>query len=484
MYFIQRAIKYLTKKKGKTFLLMIMFLIIANLVLAGLLVQNASQKAQDNTRISIGADVIYELNFEKFFSAANKGVLEYDELVSLKTGRGVVISEAISEGGGPTYSNFVKLIDSDYVESYDFGLTFSGLAENYQIYHMENNRTNVNQNNPDNSRFSVKIHGGYVPQDFIEGNAVLKKGRMATKEEMEQGTPVVLIEESVANLNQIKIGDVMNLTYSVIDNEEVEIEHEVIGIYRTTEGVNQSTIKGGDDSQLPQNKLYVPFFILHHIGYSDDQIDDLLLTSNLIKLNDPLNTEAFKEEANEIIDFKYGRLNANDELYNNLIGPIESLGLISKVLVAIIIVTGGLIIGLITALTVNDRKGEIGILLAVGETKMKIVKQFVLEVVIIAIIAFSLSLFTGSYIGEEISDSILDSDLFDTMSQDQQYTKGKVQNISKNAVEAPKMDISIAPVVLAQLFAMGVALTVVSTMIPTLYVMRFNPKQILISRNS
>lgn len=483
MYFIKRAFKYLKNKKGKTLLLGIIFLVIANFVLAGLLVQNASTKAQDRTRISIGAEVAYVIDWEEYSNDWERGVLDYDEAVSIKTaaGQGVTSSDMFTERGAPTYTNFMEVVDSDYVKSYDVGVSFEVIAEGLNQYTLD-------AGNGGTGNFDVKLFAVSEPNDFVDGSAELKSGRYAAMEEISGGANVVLIEENVAQLNNLRLGDTFSVSVSILDYQNVVIDYEVIGIYKTFEEIDQRIARKGGSSLLPQNRFYIPFSALNTIGLDKSEIDNLVLTSNIIKLKDPMDVEAFKNGAEYKINLKYGRLDANDALYNSLMGPIESLGYISRILVIIIAVAGALIIGLITALTVNERKEEIGILLAVGENKIKIVSQFVLEVVIIAVLAFTLSTFTGSYIGENISDAVLKSDILETQESDIP-DKGKgfsdnQKNVKDITAEEAAMDISLNTAVLIQLFGLGLLLSVVSTIIPSLYVMRFNPKQILTNRDS
>jgi putative ABC transport system permease protein len=54
MNFIKRAILSMKQRKGTTFILMAVFLIVVNLVLAGFTVQNATQKAADAAKKKIG----------------------------------------------------------------------------------------------------------------------------------------------------------------------------------------------------------------------------------------------------------------------------------------------------------------------------------------------------------------------------------------------------------------------------------------------
>lgn len=479
MFFIQRAFKYLKMKLGKTLLMGIIFLVIANFVLAGLLVQNASQKAQDNTRIAIGTDISYIPNYDTFLDAINKGVLDRKEMVRLKSNTGFIISEAIADGGGPTYGNFMTAVNNEYVASYNFEVAAGVQTDHVTAYQLE-------QSAATSYSLGIEFFGSNEPKDFLDKTSTLVEGRLPNKEEIEQGTPVIVIEERVLNQNNLRVGDEIMLTYSFIENETVELSHEIIGVYTTTETADQFAISNGNVAGYPMNKVYTPFSVVSTVGMSDEDLSNVMLATNEIRLNDPSELEKYRLSLESLINFEYGTLDANDELYNSLVGPIESIGLISNVLVASIVITGGFIIGLITALTINDRKGEIGILLAVGESKLKIVSQFVLEVVLIAVIAFSISLFTGEIIGEKLSASVLDSELFGAVEEPKQVSNRKNGFVNTKAPldDVAEFDLSLDISVMVQLFSMGLILTVVSTAIPSLYVMRFNPKQILTNRNS
>ncbi|QUI23567.1 ABC transporter permease [Vallitalea pronyensis] len=491
MYFIKRALKYIKNKKGKTFLLGIIFLIIANFVLAGLLVYDATVKAQEQTRISIGANVSYQLAIEGILEDNQKGALNKEEFNSLRaafTGE-ITTSEKLTEKGAPTYSNMMKAINSEYVASYDMTVSMDVTANDLAQYSQTSNSN-------DSHAFDMKLFADVNPMDFADENVMLMDGRLATSEEIMNGDPVVLIEEQVASINDLKIGDMIAVEASTLDDEVVSLELQVIGIYTSEEEVDQKMVSRGGNTTLPQNRFYVPFNILKTIGFTQNEMDHILIPNNVIRLKDPLFMDVYKEKIEEQLPLKYGNLDANDALYNSIMGPIEKLGSIAQIMVIIIAVAGASIIGLITALTVNERKEEIGIMLAVGESKVKIVTQFVLEVTIIALMAFMLSSFTGSIIGDKVSETVLDSDMLSPTQENamsmRMFTPGRNMgkavmpgNVKNDAViEKQDIHTQLNIMVLLQLFGLGLLLSIISTILPSLYVMRFNPKQILINRNS
>jgi putative ABC transport system permease protein len=61
-------------------------------------------------------------------------------------------------------------------------------------------------------------------------------------------------------------------------------------------------------------------------------------------------------------------------------------------------------------LALKDRKYEIGVLLSIGEKKLKIILQLVLEIIIPVIIAFSISIATGAIASQQIGNIMLQTE--------------------------------------------------------------------------
>jgi putative ABC transport system permease protein len=319
----------------------------------------------------------------------------------------------------------------------------------------------------------------------------LLSGSLPTEAEMESGDNVILIEKTVADLNSIKAGDKLKLQISIYNYNNIELDYKVAGIYSTTEQGDQRMAQKGGMSVLPQNRIYIPLESMRNIGFSEEELDNILLSNVYIDLDDPLNIERYKNDMESRINMGFGMLDANDDMYNNLVGPLGTLGSISSILVVIISLNGALIIGLITALSINERKEEFGILLAVGEGKFKIVSQLVLEVVIIALITFTLSTFTASFIGKTIGEKVLSSGILESQQEetnDWSMLAKKAQKGFNDIKELPDkketIDVSLETSVIIKLLIIGLLMAIISTIIPSLYVMRFNPKQILINRSS
>lgn len=480
MYLFQRAFSYIRKQKAKTVLLLVLFFIIANIVLAGLSIQNASEAAKILTRQEIGADVIYSTNISKLNTDIKNGVIDT-----------TVKKESLD--GVPLYSNFSLLLSSEYIESYDAISSYEVTTTNLSPFVYTTTETTTSTGGGGGR--SKAILGTYTgsgdlsfrtftrtePSDFVDGVSILMEGRFASQDEIDNGSLVVILEETLANLNGIQVGDYLSLTPTVEGFNTNALDYEVIGIYQTTEAEDDRTASMVSSSLLTQNRMYTPFNTLKTIGYSDEQLNSVLLDKGVITLNDPLNVNSFMTSIEGRLNLVYGIVSANDAVYEELAGPIDTLGQMSSVLVWIVVIAGAMILSLITALTINQRKNEIGILLAIGESKTKIVSQFIVEVVAIALIAFTLSTFSGLSIGKAISDVTLAS-FISQNDVTETYSTGigrQASTVTAEEIGPVEMNIQFDPFVLAQFFAAGILISMISVAIPALYVTRFNPKQIL-----
>jgi len=490
MYLFYRAFAYIKKQATKSVLLLILFFVIGNIVLAGLSVQNAADSAEKSIRQEIGSDVTYSVNSQLIMSETRSGVLEEDVNTSTLT-------------GVPIYSNVKKVINSAYVSSYDVIMNYEITSDTLTPYTYTSTAENSNNEMDNRGGFGGFISGSYessgdfsfetfttiTPTDFSSGTSDLTDGRLATQEEIDQGALVAIINEEMAETNGLTIGDTFE-AYSTLDGyKDVQLTYEIIGIYTSNEVIDDRMASMIGSSLLAQNKMYTPLNTLLSIGYSESDMDDTLMSSVVIKLVDPEDLEKYINEVESKIDLEYGNLSANDQLFEQLAGSIESLSSISSLMVIIVVIAGAAILSLITALTVNQRKNEIGILLSIGESKSRIIMQFITEVVAIAILAFTLSIFSGVQVGSLISEMTLSN----IESSTSENMPGRMDNLNGNQngemsgpgqpvqfeVETPDLEIGLNGLIIFEFFAAGLLISIVSVSIPALYVTRFNPKQIL-----
>ena len=293
-----------------------------------------------------------------------------------------------------------------------------------------------------------------------------------------------VIETNLASDNDLSVGDTFTITTTVNDETIIQ-ELTIVGIYEI-----QSTNEiGAAHFNNPVNTIYTDLSVGQTLTGSSENI-----TSAIYYLDDSENAEAFVELAKKKsdIDFDTFSLDANDRLYQQNASSLESMQSFAKMFVWIVVIAGSAILCLILALTIRNRYYEIGVLLSLGQSKVKIIAQQLIEIGLIAVVAFVISLGTGQltshYMGNMLesgsSSNVMQMDQKgDQPNDNQQKTNTQTkENFLGNMMEGPsnqELDVSITGENVVQLAGVTAAICIVSIAVLAAYVLRLTPRQIL-----
>ncbi|EJQ13948.1 hypothetical protein IE3_02847 [Bacillus cereus BAG3X2-1] len=473
MNFMKRAILSMKKRVGTSLILMAVFLIVTNLVLAGFTIQNASKKAADAARKKLGADVTLSLDFDKLGQQAREtGEMPNPPKLNTKEAEQLAKSKYVKDYNYITntfgISDGLKLVGAS--EGEEEGKGKAGMAA---VRGGSRSGTEIDMN----SSFMIEgVRKTALQESFKNGKSKIIDGKPITEQMKDQN--VALMEKRLAELNNLKVGDKVKVQSG--DKKET-LEVEIIGIYETNE---QAMGQQAPPIMDPANKLYMP-----HSTMKKLEIDQGISSIQVVYfLKDPQNIEAFKKEAKKSdIDFNYYKLDAHDSLYKQMIGPIENISSTSQMIIYIVSIAGAIILGLIIMLSIKARRKEMGILLSIGEKKWKLMAQFVVEVVCIAILAFGLSITTGAKISQFIGDNLLSSEIA-TAGEETNTSQngtvmvagpgGTVQNQKEDPID--KINVSVTGEDVGKMGGIGLAIAILATLLPALSILRLNPKQILL----
>lgn len=328
-----------------------------------------------------------------------------------------------------------------------------------------------------NASFMIEgVRKTALQESFKNGKSKIIDGKPITEQMKDQN--VALMEKRLAELNNLKVGDKVKVQSG--DKKET-LEVEIIGIYETNEQAMGQQVPPIMD---PANKLYMP-----HSTMKKLEVDQGISSVQVVYfLNDPQYIDAFKKEAKKSnIDFNYYKLDAHDSLYKQMIGPIENISSTSQMIIYIVSIAGAIILGLIIMLSIKGRRKEMGILLSIGEKKWKLMAQFVVEVVCVAILAFGLSITTGAKVSQYIGDNLLSNEIA-TASEETDTSQhgtvmmagpgGTLQNQKEDPID--KIDVSVTGEDVGKMGGIGLAIAIIATLLPALSILRLNPKQILL----
>ncbi|MFE5131627.1 ABC transporter permease, partial [Bacillus mobilis] len=438
----------------------------------GFTIQNASKKAADAARKKLGADVTLGLDFDKLGQKAREtGEMPKPPQLNIKETDQLAKSKYVKDYNYITntfgISDGLKLVGASDEEE---GKGKVGMAA---VRGGSSSGTEIDMN----ASFMIEgVRKTALQESFKNGKSKIIEGKPITEQMKDQN--VALMEKRLAELNNLKVGDKVKVQSG--DKKET-LEIEIIGIYETNE---QAMGQQAPPIMDPANKLYMP-----HSTMKKLEVDQGINNVQVVYfLNDPQYIDAFKKEAKKSdIDFNHFKLDAHDSLYKQMIGPIENISSTSQIIIYIVSIAGAIILGLIIMLSIKGRRKEMGILLSIGEKKWKLMAQFVVEVVCIAILAFGLSLTTGAKVSQYIGDNLLSSEIAIASEETAPPQNGTVMvsgpgGTLQNQKEDPidKIDVSLTGEDVGKMGGIGLAIAIIATLLPALSILRLNPKQILL----
>ena len=305
-----------------------------------------------------------------------------------------------------------------------------------------------------------------------------------------------------------------------MDEEDALLSLEIIGIYHTNKVIDENSddYQWLDKYESPYNWILAPTpavvdaqirmskaqdrYYNAMYGNEGEEIDEsqydrdgwMALSSATIMINDPLDVENFIEDHKESLG-EYRKFESDNTTFKQMSRPLDTLSLFANIIVWIVVVNAIVIITLTTALTLKNREYEIGVMLSIGVTKAKIVMQFFVELIIVAVLGFTLAVLSGSMIAGKVGEVVMnyqvateDQYADEEQGNDYYYPGNELWDTNyftditqEDIIEQYKVQIS--PLIIAEIYVLGLGVVFLSILIPSAMIMRFNPKKILMSTN-
>ncbi|HBI6045110.1 ABC transporter permease [Listeria monocytogenes] len=496
MNFFKRAWLSMKARKGRSVLQLIIFTVVCVLILSGFTIQSAADKASELAREQLGGTVTLTVDREKQMQTMREEASSSDSSSTE--------SKPQFQSSPIDVSDANDLAKLNHVASYNYYSSTQALASGFDPIESSGDTSSSNdessttaetqgpgggQGGPQMVDADLSISGlldSATSTDFEAGTSELTSGVAITSADKDKN--VAMVEENLAEENDWKVGDSFTVTSS---DGNTKITLKIVGIYKTTDS-------GSDMAQNfsflnPYNKVYVPYTIANTIKGSDykNTVDSAVYT-----MDDAANISAFEKEAKKVdsIDWDTFKLDANDTLYQQMIGPINSVASFSKNVVYIVSIAGALILGLLVMMQVRDRKYEMGVLLAIGEKRGKLIAQFFVEILIVALVSFGLAAASSHYVAQLAGNQLLaqqNSSTNETTTSTENRGPGgggqggpggfgqSVSNLTKNTEQIKELDIQVTLEDMLKMGGIGIGIAFISVLLPATLVLRMNPKTIL-----
>ena len=451
MNFISRAWLYIIRKKGKSILLFIILLVMATFVLTALALGNASNAAQMELRKSLGGSFLIGFDYTE-----NNPYLKVE---SVDGGTLVYSTQQIS----PELVEQVRSIDgvnycSATTESLAVLPSLDLFAGNIPI--------------EEEFRNSSKILGTWKSEElsrFTSGQLALTEGRHIMPGDKNKG----LISKDLADKNGLKIGDVIQTDKGV--------EIEIVGLFvpKEIEGINDQVTTYDKIQNLIISDLATR--IANENSPATQGFNELT-----VSVDDPQNMEKIVTKVKEIkgVDWKGFAIMVDNEGYENAAFSLQQLSeLVSTILIVVLIVSV-VILSLILTLWSRTRVHETGILLSLGIRKLSILGQYIAEVLIIAVLAFSFSYFSSNAIAGQMGTILQpEQSAADVQVEEDGISAGSRgeagTDMGTQEIEMPQLQVTVQIQDMGVLFLIGLGIVTVSAGISSISVMRLKPREIL-----
>ena len=406
MNFFHRALRSIERLKSRTLFMSLIFFMISFLILVGISVLYTSENAITRAKSEMNPIVVV------------RSALDADNYLDIRNNN-LRLSEKLE-----------RMIQDERIVTWNQCVEMKQKSVNFDSYTvMEDDRGSTSLN----YEMNVSLFGNKASDciEFHNGSYELTEGRFYNEEELKYHDYVCVIDEKLAEVNGIKIGDTI-ITQSFansVDVEDSEFHYswKVIGFYRHCISKNpqfSETRQVIYDQELQENTIIVPGTTLAGISaaYMNGmemilgereksepihwEEEDQYSSEIILMLDSPELLEPFIQEYSRISDGIY-TLESNNALYEKYGKPLNVIQYFALIILAVVVGNGILLILFLSALQIQNRSNEIGIYLSVGVPRHKIIMQFFIEMMIEMLIGTTIAGMCALWIVKPLNDQLL-----------------------------------------------------------------------------
>ena len=455
---LKRAFLYTMRKKTKTLILFLVLVTISTFILTGLSIYKAADDSALSLRQSVGGSIRLELDENnrknwQYQQAAGGMLVDYvgapitdEDIQKIMSIDGIKAYNGLGDG-----SVFAK--DFSFISGFSFGA------------------------GSDYSRLPSVTDSEYF--NFFTRKAFqLVEGRHIK----EGDDHVVLISTAIAEKNALKLGDTITVQCCYDSGNYPDVSLTIIGIY-AYEADNEFNTTSTDK----RNRL-----IIDHKAMQEIMQRDVIQYDNGVDfyVDDPREMERIASQIKALdLDWDSFTLTMDNSAYEAVASPLTAMqNLIVWLIVGCVAVSVGILV-LILSMWIKQRRHETGILLSVGISKSRILLQYTVEVLMIAIVAFGLSFFTSSLISQGVSDLIFhqvsesqplpEIELPDDGTEYLDITGQYIPYDTSNVETLESVQVDVSPDYLLYIYIFGTLLIAFSVSAASISVIQMKPKKIL-----
>ncbi len=449
MYILKNSIKNLFRNKGRNIIVAIIILSMLTFTAISMIIRNTTDNVIKSYKEQFGSEIYLRYDETKIKEDEKNGgwadIPEISDDIKIKLANSEYLKETMISVIFPSYAKDLKGLDQGKTESNsNIGTAPSGMEGYY-----EPNLTVYGYNTPD------------LLKDFKEGKRKITSGKMFTNNDE------CVVSEDFAKLNNLKLGDKINISDTTKSSEFPPLKLTIAGIYFDSTENKYGYISATTN---PRNDIITTYETMKK--YQENVAKKNLYTvSTTYYLKNPDMLKQFNKEAHEKGLHKNYMMSTDELSYNKIVKPAESLAKVSNIFLISVLIIGSIILILLSILSIRERKYEIGVLRAMGMKKGKVVRGILYESLITISVCLVIGLSIGAITAQPISDIITQNQ------QDQNSSFGGIQ------VNQEKINLSMSYKTVIDVSIIALLLAIISSSVGVLYILRYEPMKILSDRN-
>lgn len=401
MAFYRRAFLYLWRKRGKSLLLLLIFLFINTMILSTSLILRATEETKVNMQEKTKSKVVCEIAD----AGAQITARDLEQMASLPH---VVSVNRLGEDYA-FLSNAVPLTASGSEEDENWMVKLSSFDE-------------LEYDSP-----------------FVDRPYKLTEGDFLTADSKNSA----IVHADFAEKNGLAVGDEIGVEI----NGGKSISLTITGLYRAGNERKQ------DEDTLAVHRIENQVFI-DNTAYTElFGEDDFYKVA--VYTDAPEYLETLSEDLQTLLGDKTS-IKGSDALYRQMKAPLEQITKVVELMLILTFVTGTVVISLLLCMWTRTRQKEMAVFISMGERKIKIFLQAILESVTLFLISGIAACGLGIYVADWLKKMLVSS-----------------------SSEHISLQISLQAQDMAVLFTIGGAVVLISVFLDVFPILKTSPREIL-----
>ena len=404
MSLFHRALLCVTRRRAKSMILFLILVVLFTLALTGLALQDASQTAQLNVRQALGGSFVLTQNTDNPDKWENRKVE-----MGIQT---VYTGQPITTELADTIRDSISGIRGCNASLRDIVVLKNAEGEKLTLVEDEGEEDAVmNSLLAGYGDFNETV-GAYASTDtrydtyFAEGYLKLSTGSPLT----EADAGKVLISRALAEANGLQVGDSIllcepeyTLKRSGEQRQAASVSVEIAGLFETS----------GDSTEMfsnwsMENSIFTTLSDLHQARPTNAEES---YESIRFYARDPADVEDMINAMKALPLMEDGdfTVSADTASVDAVMEPLKNMEHLVTALILLILCVGAAVLYLVLSGRIRERSHETGVFLALGVSRWKIFLQYLCEMLLIAFVAFGVSVLVSGFAARTVGSRIINT---------------------------------------------------------------------------